>query len=289
MKNKIQVITISLFFIIMNLNYQSIAQQQWGGATNQTGYIYRTGNVGIGSNSSVTSLLQLSNSTGPELKFASTTSPIAGTLLGKIITGATQTEFMGQSSSSINFFSESTWTTNNLQSGISFFTRYYGTTATERMRISSSGNIGIGTINPAYKLEVNGTAMINGTALFSDKVGIGYTPPTEGKYRLYVMGGIKSEEVIVELSSNWPDYVFEPGYKLQTLFEVESYIKINNHLPDTPSATFVEKEGINLGEMDAILLKKIEELTLYVIELKKENAQQQTEIFELKSSIAQSK
>jgi hypothetical protein len=69
--------------------------------------------------------------------------------------------------------------------------------------------------------------------------------------------------------TGWADFVFEPDYQLPSLQDLETYIKINKHLPDVPSASEVAKEGLDLGEMNKILLQKIEELTLHVIELEK--------------------
>jgi hypothetical protein len=71
-----------------------------------------------------------------------------------------------------------------------------------------------------------------------------------------------------------PDYVFESSYKLPPLEEVSSFINKNKHLPEVSSASTMEENGINLGEMNMLLLKKVEELTLYMIELKKENEAQ---------------
>ena len=73
------------------------------------------------------------------------------------------------------------------------------------------------------------------------------------------------------LKGNWPDYVFEDNYQLPKLSEVEQYIKDKGHLPDMPSADEVADKGIKLGEMDGLLLRKIEELTLYMIRLEQEN------------------
>ena len=99
-------------------------------------------------------------------------------------------------------------------------------------------------------------------------VGIGTTNP--GNYKLAVNGHVKAKQIEVN-SSGWSDFVFEDGYVLKDLEEVEAYIDKNNHLPDVPSEKEVMENGINLGKMDAILLQKIEELTLYMIELKKDN------------------
>ncbi|WP_296143204.1 hypothetical protein [uncultured Flavobacterium sp.] len=112
------------------------------------------------------------------------------------------------------------------------------------------------------------------------KVGIGTGfanfPTTAGSvnvanYNLFVKGGILTEEVRVNLQSNWADYVFLPDYKLKTLGEVENYINENGHLENVPSAKKVKEEGIELGEMVKIQQEKIEELTLYIIQLNKEN------------------
>ena len=100
-------------------------------------------------------------------------------------------------------------------------------------------------------------------------LGIG-TRNVPDSIRLAVDGTIIAKEVIITID-DFPDYVFEKSYKLRPLSELESFIGLNGHLPDVPSAEQVEKEGVKMGEMDALLLKKIEELTLYVIEIGKEN------------------
>ncbi len=89
-------------------------------------------------------------------------------------------------------------------------------------------------------------------------------------YKLKVFGKIISEEVRVQLKSAWPDYVFENTYKKLSLEELEKYVNENKHLPNIPSAAEVEKDGQHLGEIQRKMLEKIEELSLYVIELKKE-------------------
>jgi hypothetical protein len=92
-------------------------------------------------------------------------------------------------------------------------------------------------------------------------------------YRLFVKDGIRTEKVKVDVASTngWADYVFKKDYKLATLEEVEKHINDKGHLPNIPSAEEVVINGINLGEMDARLLEKIEELTLYSIDLNKKN------------------
>lgn len=110
--------------------------------------------------------------------------------------------------------------------------------------------------------------------LGNGKVTIGVDPAAtnlNGNFKLFVGTGILTERVKVEHSGIWPDFVFNDEYKLQSLKEVEEYIRHNKHLPNVPSAGNVAENGIDLGEMDGILLQKIEELTLYMIDLKKEN------------------
>jgi len=106
---------------------------------------------------------------------------------------------------------------------------------------------------------------------------------------LYVSKGIKAEQIKVEnpAANGWADYVFKKDYKLRSLEDVEKHISEKGHLPNIPSAKEVEKDGINLGEMDAKLLEKIEELTLYSIEQNKQLKSQSEEIRELKSQVQQ--
>ena len=101
----------------------------------------------------------------------------------------------------------------------------------------------------------------------SGNVGMGTTNP--GSYKLAVSGKIRAKEVVVE--TGWSDFVFEEDYYLMPLPEVERYIAEYQHLPDVPSAEEVAANGLALGESQALLLQKVEELTLYMIDLDKEN------------------
>ena len=89
-------------------------------------------------------------------------------------------------------------------------------------------------------------------------------------YKLYVAKGIRTEAVQIDAETNWPDYVFAQDYKLSPLSEVEAFIQQNKHLPNVPSAKEVNEKGINVVEMDATLLRKIEELTLHTIQQNKQ-------------------
>lgn len=84
-----------------------------------------------------------------------------------------------------------------------------------------------------------------------------------------LVGSVWTKEIVVQLTDPWPDYVFEKKYKKHSLYELEKFIEINKHLPNVPSAIDIEIDGVNLAQMDAILLEKIEELTLYTIEQQK--------------------
>ena len=130
----------------------------------------------------------------------------------------------------------------------------HSTVPDERMRITSTGEVAIGTIDPkGYKLAVGGSMI--------------------------------AESVKVKLQGAWPDFVFSKKYQLPSLQETEKHILANGHLPGIPSASEVSKEGIDLGEMNKKLLQKIEELTLYLIEMKKENDLQKKDVDYLKSKI----
>ena len=99
---------------------------------------------------------------------------------------------------------------------------------------------------------------------------IGLTTGNTGNNKLAVGGGVIAESVTVKLQANWPDYVFEKNYQLPSLTDVKTYVDQNHHLPEIPSEQEVAKNGVNLGEMNKLLLKKVEELTLYLIEKDKE-------------------
>jgi len=130
-----------------------------------------------------------------------------------------------------------------------------------RFVVTQPGNVGIGTNTPQAKLDVNGTVSIgSGNTLIND--------PTYNDYKLFVNGNIAAKKLKV-LQSGWADYVFNPGYILPTLPQVDSFIQKHKHLPAIPSSKEVTKDGIDVGEMQKLMMQKIEELTLYAIEQNK--------------------
>jgi hypothetical protein len=102
-------------------------------------------------------------------------------------------------------------------------------------------------------------------------VGTGATIPLGSTYKMAIAGGIITEKVRVATNGTafWADFVFDKNYHLRPLLEVESFIKTNKHLPEIPSSSEVTKNGIDLAETQALLLQKVEELTLYLIEQNK--------------------
>jgi hypothetical protein len=127
---------------------------------------------------------------------------------------------------------------------------YNGSDYSTKMTVRESGNIGIGTTNPAYKLDVLGT--------------------------------IRAKEVLVNLDGGG-DFVFEKGYKLLPIEHVANYVQENKHLPDIPSANEMVKNGVSMGDMQVKLLQKVEELTLYAIQQNKKIETLEKEIKELKT------
>ena len=122
----------------------------------------------------------------------------------------------------------------------------------EAMRIASNGNVSVGT---------------------TDSKG----------YKLAVAGSMIAEKIKVKLAGAWPDYVFDGSYNLPGLDSLETYIRDHKHLPGTVPAEEVERNGLDVAEMQRLQMQKIEELTLYVIELNKKIEEQQKEIKQLKA------
>ncbi len=159
------------------------------------------------------------------------------------------------------------------------------TTAYNPIVLSSFYGLGFDVGLGKMTLCQNGALYIGGNNATTNQniSSIADLDPVNLQYQLHVEKGIRTEKVKVDAKGNWPDYVFELDYNLPTLTEVEVHIKENKHLPDVPSAAQIEKEGIDLGEMDKILLQKIEELTLYTIQQQKQIEQLNSELEKLKN------
>lgn len=134
-------------------------------------------------------------------------------------------------------------------------------------------NFGVWNGSWSGSLKMDAKAFLFGSRGSGAKVAIGTDDFSKiGTHSLAVNGSAIFNKVVVKLysgSPGWPDYVFKKAYKLPSLKDVEDYIKANNHLPGVPSADEVKKNDLDIGENQALLLKKIEELTLYVIEQNK--------------------
>ncbi|MBT2564400.1 hypothetical protein J7E50_06820 [Pedobacter sp. ISL-68] len=151
---------------------------------------------------------------------------------------------------------------------------YSGNTGAKNWALRSVYQYGNGVGNNADGGDLDVIKSLDGSLILATKtdgtamgnIGIGTTNPSE---RLSVNGKIKANEIRVD-GNGQPDYVFEEGYKISSLKETEQYIKLNKHLPEVPSAAEAAENGIALGEMNKLLLKKIEELTLHLIEKDKQ-------------------
>jgi len=195
-----------------------------------------SGNVGIGSTSPGAALTVINSSPVIQL-YDADSNPADGSSLGKLAFGSAGSAWASVEASRFNNYLDDV---SDLSFKTSFATGAGGDgTNIERMRITHSGNVAIGTTDPkGYKLAVAGNAV--------------------------------AESMTVKLQANWPDYTFKKEYYLMPLAELKTYVGKNQHLPEMPSAAQVAKDGINLGEMNSLLLKKVEELTLYLIDKEKQ-------------------
>ena len=207
------------------------------------------GNVGIGT-TAPGAALSIVNSAPLIQLFDKESNPLDGSSEGKLAFGSAGNEWA--SMEAIRFTNTADDLT-ALKFKTSWATGAGGDgTNIERMRINFNGYVGIGTTNPQNKLDVNGT--------------------------------IHSKAVNIDLNG-WSDYVFKKDYQLKPLSEVKNYIDQNQHLPEIPSEQQILKDGLNLGEMNKLLMKKVEELTLYLIEQDKKVTKQEVINEELRSRL----
>lgn len=154
---------------------------------------------------------------------------------------------------------------------------------------SSSGNVTDFDIKNNIRMRLNR----DGKLIIGNVFDYGQDVAWPGTYRLYVQDGILTEKVKVALKTtgDWADYVFDKGYKLRPLAELDDFIKTNRHLPGIPTTSEVLKNGLDLSGMMAKFLEKIEELTLYVLQIEKDKQVLQQQVNELakKNPVAETK
>jgi hypothetical protein len=203
--------------------------------------------VGIGTTTPVSKLTISNNAAAGHLMIQTTDNPASGSQADIDFQIISTKHTVARISS---FYADSN---ENGYGGLHFWTRSQGSLQ-KRLTIDHAGNVGIGTEN------------------------------TRG-YKLAVVGPLICERATVKLKSNWPDFVFDSTYKLPSLEETALFIDANKHLPGVPTAAAIDKDGLDIGEMNRILLQKVEELTLYLIELKKDNQTQKSRITELEKAV----
>jgi hypothetical protein len=135
------------------------------------------------------------------------------------------------------------------------------------IRFRNSMGVGQGNPNGGFDFaDYQGNSVMR---IINSNLLIGKTTQTNNSYRLDIAGNVRADKVVV--NTNGADYVFDSSYKLSSLPEVEKYIQQNHHLPDIEPAQQMKEQGLDIGDNQTKLLQKIEELTLYMIEMQKEN------------------
>jgi len=240
-KKSVLVLALNIFIVI------GVSAQQWTTDVAATNNIYNTsllaGKVGIGIKPVLDGTLGGYPNLSPFLQIKGQSGNTGGT--------------------SVLFLPVVKISSTNYSKSLGFGFGSTGWPAVEHAKIYTEGSLKI----------TSSDLVVEGSSYFISKVVLG-SISTPGNYRLYVQGGILTEKIKVAVSTdavNWSDFVFNSDYKLRSLSEVEKYVKANKHLPEIPSSEEVYRNGLDLVQMDAKLLMKIEELTLYMIELKKEN------------------
>ena len=168
-------------------------------------------------------------------------------------------------------------------------------TYTTHFIINYNGNTGIGVANPLAQLNVlntflvsdpnaNNLFQVNSNGIVNVYNDIVVRGSTRIECRIYANGLIRAREVKVDMIDIPPDYVFDKNYALMPLKELEIFLALHKHLPGVPSASEMKEEGsLNLGEMQFKLLEKVEELTLYVLKIEKENEEMKTRLCKLEN------
>jgi hypothetical protein len=155
---------------------------------------------------------------------------------------------------------------------------YIFSTGTGGLKLAATiGDINLCTYHDGANAPIPRLTILNTTG----NILIGKSTQTNSTYKLEVEGKIRATEIVVNTTG--ADFVFEKNYKPRSLADLEQYVKINKHLPEIPSASEMQAKGVSLSDMQNALLQKVEELTLYMIELKKENDLLKQEINKLKN------
>lgn len=243
----------------------SLFSQQWDGPANSSDHIYRKGNVSIGTGLNVDKLNLGGNIRLLKGDIAFGYYPPGGGPLGS---------FTPNSDYRITYKPEENGTSPYSYSlpGALYFYPY----VPELLEFGNRENFSVLVLGANHKIGM-------GTDQFSC--------PSCKDYRLFVKDGIKTEKVKVEIaaSNGWADYVFQKDYKLMPLKDLQSYISDKGHLPEVPTTEEAIANGIELKEMNILLLKKIEELTLYTLQQQKNIDEQNSRIEILEKKINTSK
>jgi len=221
-----------LYLILLLCGAFQLAKAQWQNSTN--GSVYNLGNVAVGRSYTGGGRLVVNTSSPGDGLWVTNGASIVG-LFTNMQPGAWGA--MAQSGDNMLLWAGASPDATN--AGGLVLAPWSNDPKGRGIRIDAAGNVSIGTYNTQ-----NYTLAVNGPAIFT--------------------------KAVVKAFGSWPDYVFQPGYHLPSLDSLSHFLQTNHHLPDVPSADSVAKNGLDLGGNQAQMLKKIEELTLYVIQQQKE-------------------
>ena len=263
---------------------------QWGVAGSGTGYI------GIGTNMLYPQQELDIRGVTPNLQFRNTSESESG--------------IMWKDEETSTEFGRILWNAG----GNNEFDFYVNDATNPVMTLDKNKNVGIGNSYPTSKLHINTSGTVNGFKLSANPsttwregiivdVSALTTATNRSTYRAFALQNdgtdifrvdgdgtthiesiLYAQEIFVQ-TNVWPDYVFKKEYKLKSLYEVEQFIEANNHLPEIPAEEEILEGGINVSEMNVLLLQKIEELTLYTIEQQKNIDEMKRQIKDLSEKI----